>query len=341
MNPTETPPEAPLQLPQPLPGDAPHTAPPVADSALPGWILRAPGWARPYMELARLDRPIGIWLLLWPCWWSIALAAGPPGGGAGGLVDHLPDLLLLVLFGIGAVAMRGAGCTVNDLVDRKLDARVARTANRPLASGRVSVFGALVFLFLLCAIGLGVLLLLNPFTIWLGFAVVVPVVIYPFLKRYTDWPQIGLGLVFNWGALMGWSAVTGGLGFVPVYLYAAGIAWTIGYDTIYAHMDKADDVKVGVRSSALALGPATRPVLVLLYLGVLGLLALCGFLVGLSDWFYWMLIPVGLHFGWQVVTVRLDDPVSCLTRFRSNAWAGLLIFLAILAGQFGLALQSA
>ena len=288
-----------------------------------GWVERLPAGLRPYAVVARWDRPIGTWLLLLPCWWSTALA---PGG---------PDLRLLLLFALGAIAMRGAGCTVNDLADRDLDARVERTRHRPLASGELRPGQALVFLAVQLLVGLLVLLTLNPFTIALALASVPLIVIYPFMKRVTWWPQAFLGITFNWGALVGWSAITGGLAPAALVLYAAGFFWTLGYDTIYAHQDKADDALIGVRSSARRLGDRTRPWLWVFYGIAMSLLVLAGALAGLGLAFYLLMALVGLHFAWQVRTVDLDDPRSCLARFRSNRDAGLLALAAILAGKIG------
>ena len=223
----------------------------VADAPRRNWVDRfAPAAVLPYCHLARLDRPIGTWLLFWPCWWSLALAAHWQGNG-------LPDIWLMVLFGIGAITMRGCGCTYNDLVDREYDGRVARTRSRPIPSGRVSVFQAKAFLVFQALVGLAVLLQFNWFAVVLGAASLLVVAVYPFMKRITYWPQFVLGLAFNWGALLGWAVVTGGLHPAPVVLYIAGIAWTLGYDTIYAHQDKEDDALIGLKSSALKLGDRT------------------------------------------------------------------------------------
>src|SRR5262249_60047313 len=218
------------------------------------WVARwLPRWSEPYARLARWDRPIGTWLLLFPGWWGIALA------------DPVwPDLLLL-LFAIGAVAMRGAGCTLNDIADREYDGKVARTRLRPLPSGRVTVPRAIVFMVAQFAVGAAILFSLKPLCWWLGLGVLVLIGTYPFMKRITYWPQLFLGLNFNWGALLGWAAVTGSLAWPPVLLYLGGIFWTLGYDTIYAHQDKEDDARIGVKSSALSLGERTRPFLFLFY----------------------------------------------------------------------------
>lgn len=293
-------------------------------SVLTTWVDRyAPARLAPYLKLARLDRPIGTWLLLWPCWWSIALASA----------GTWPDPLLLALFAIGAIAMRGAGCTVNDIADHDLDKGVARTASRPIPSGAVSVRQAALFLIPQLAIGAGVLFSLNRFAILLGFASLALVVTYPFMKRITYWPQAWLGLTFNWGALLGWAAVTGTLDWPPVLLYAAGFFWTLGYDTIYAHQDKEDDLIVGVKSAALALGEHTRAAVAVFYAIMIALTATAGALAGLGWPFHVGLAAVAAHFTWQVATVDINDQPDCLTKFRSNRWMGWLLFAGIIAGQ--------
>ncbi len=291
------------------------------------WVDRLlPGGWRPYARLARLDRPIGTWLLFLPCLWGLGLgwqAARPP-------VEEM--LRLVVLFGIGAIVMRGAGCTVNDLMDRDLDRRVARTATRPIASGEVTPRRALVFLAAQLAVGLAILLQLNQFSWALGTAVLVLVFSYPLAKRVTDWPQAVLGLTFNWGALLGFAAVTGTLAPAAAIAYAAGFFWTLGYDTVYAHQDREDDAIVGVRSSALALGPRTRPALVAFYAVTVALLAAATWTAGLGPWTYAGLAALAVHLGWQVATVDIDDPKHCLAVFRSNRDAGLIVALAIVLG---------
>jgi 4-hydroxybenzoate polyprenyltransferase len=288
-----------------------------------GWIEHLPHRLRPYAVLARWDRPIGSWLLLLPGWWALALATG------------WPDLRLVALFALGAVAMRGAGCVVNDLIDRDLDARVARTRQRPLASGRLGVPLALAFLALQALVGALVLLAFNPFAIGLALASLPLIVIYPLMKRVTWWPQAFLGITFNWGALVGWAAATGELAAPALLLYAAGFFWTLGYDTIYAHQDKADDALIGIRSSARRLGAATPRWLWGFYGATLALLAAAGGSAGLGPGFYLLLLTVAGHFAWQIRTLELDDPRSCLRRFRSNRELGLLVCLAILAGKVG------
>ncbi|MBN2361462.1 MAG: 4-hydroxybenzoate octaprenyltransferase [Deltaproteobacteria bacterium] len=294
----------------------------VADRQLT-WVDRLPEGLRPFAVLARWDRPIGTWLLLWPCWWALALAPG------------WPDLRLLALFAIGAVAMRGAGCVINDLADRDLDARVERTRHRPLASGELTIGQALAFLALQLLVGLLVLLSFNPSTILLGFASLPLVIAYPFMKRITWWPQAFLGLTFNWGALVGWSAVTGDLAAPALTLYVAGFFWTLGYDTIYAHQDKVDDALIGVKSSARWLGDATPRWLWIFYGVALLLIGVAGWLAGMRLGFFLVLVAAGVHLAWQVRTLDLDDVGSCLVRFRSNREFGWLVFLALLAGKVG------
>jgi 4-hydroxybenzoate polyprenyltransferase len=302
-------------------GDIGKTASDIpARSWIDTWV---PAAVQPYLRLARLDRPIGIWLLLFPCWWSLALAV--PGA--------LPDLRLLVLFAIGAVLMRAAGCTLNDIADRDFDTRVARTATRPIASGAIGVTRAAVFMCGLCLAALVVLLQFNGFAILLGASSLLLVAVYPFAKRVTDWPQAVLGLTFNWGALLGWAAVHGSLDWPAAALYVGGVLWTLGYDTVYAHQDKADDAIVGVRSTALRLGAMTGPWLWGLYGGALALFVAAGVLVGLGWPFYLGAALVGAHFARQIIRLDLDDPRQCLATFRSNRSVGWLLFAAIVLGQ--------
>jgi 4-hydroxybenzoate polyprenyltransferase len=288
------------------------------------WVDRwLPRWAEPYARLARWDRPIGTWLLLFPGWWGIALA-GP----------RWPDPLLLLLFAVGAVAMRGAGCTLNDIADREYDGKVARTRFRPLPSGRVTVPRAILFMAAQLVVGAAVLFGLNP-TCWLlGIAVLVLIGSYPFMKRITYWPQLFLGLNFNWGALLGWAAVTGSVSWPPLLLYAGGICWTLGYDTIYAHQDKEDDARIGVKSSALALGHRTRPFLFLAYGAAAVLWALAGVTAGLGLWFRLGLALATVQLFWQAAWVNIDDPADCLDKFRSNRLVGWLLLAGIVAGHF-------
>jgi 4-hydroxybenzoate polyprenyltransferase len=244
-----------------------------------------------------------------------------------------PDWRLLLVFALGAVVMRGAGCTYNDIVDRDFDARVARTALRPIPSGAVSVRQAVIFLIAQLLVGLAILLVFNRFTIGLGVASLLLVFTYPLMKRVTYWPQAFLGLTFNWGALMGWSAVTGSLGWPALALYAGGIAWTLHYDTIYAHQDKEDDALVGVKSTALKFGRQTKPWLVAFCLLTL---LLFGVAIGLAAlaWPAWIgLALVAAHLAWQVTAVDLDDPRDCLAKFHANRWIGWLLLAGIVAGQ--------
>ena len=288
------------------------------------WAYRlAPGPARPYLKLARIDRPIGTWLLLFPCWWSLSLALAARGAW--------PDWRLLALFAVGALVMRGAGCTYNDIVDRDIDGRVARTAGRPIPSGQISMTKAAVFLALQLVAGLAVLLQFNGFAVALGIASLALVFTYPFMKRITYWPQAWLGLTFNWGALMGWAAVTGELAWPPLLLYAAGLAWTLGYDTIYAHQDKEDDALIGVKSTALKFGAATRPWLVGFYVLAVLLMLAAGATAGLGWPFLAGVAGVALHFAWQVATLNIDDPANCLLRFRSNRFVGWILLAGIVA----------
>ena len=301
-----------------------ETEPPPSATDMPphSWIDRhVPTPIRPYFKLARLDRPIGAWLLLFPCWWGIALAG-----------DGAPDLRLVLLFGAGAFVMRGAGATFNDIVDRDFDARVARTRTRPIPSGAVSRGRAASFMVALLVIGLAILLSLDRFAIFLGVASLALVFTYPFMKRITYWPQAFLGITFNWGALMGYAAATGGLDAAAIALYGAGIAWTLGYDTIYAHQDKEDDARIGVKSTALVLGGRTRPFLFAVYGAAIALMAGAGILAGLSWPFHALLGVAALHLVWQAARVDLDDPGDCLAMFRANFWFGWLALAAILAG---------
>ena len=288
------------------------------------WAYRlAPGATRPYLKLARVDRPIGTWLLLFPCWWAVALAAAAERAW--------PDPRLLVLFAVGALVMRGAGCTYNDIVDRDFDARVARTALRPIPSGQVSTRRAAAFLALLLLAGFLILIQFNGVAVALGVASLALVFSYPFMKRVTYWPQAWLGLTFNWGALVGWAAATGGLAWPPILLYLAGIAWTLGYDTIYAHQDKEDDALIGVKSTALKLGSRTKPWLVVFYGTALALLLAAGLAAGLG-WPYLIgLAGVAGHFAWQVATLAIDDPANCLARFRANRFVGWILLAGIVA----------
>jgi 4-hydroxybenzoate polyprenyltransferase len=299
------------------------------DARRSNWVdTLAPPATRPYLKLARLDRPIGYWLLLLPCWWAAGLAAmqvstlAPAGTPVSAL---LPNPWHMALFSIGAVVMRGAGCTGNDIVDRDLDRQVARTRNRPLPAGEVTTQQAVVWLMALSLVGLAVLLQFNGFTIVLGASSLVIVAIYPFMKRVTGMPQAVLGLAFSWGALVGWSAVFGALALAPVLLYAAAVFWTIGYDTIYALQDIEDDAVVGIKSSARTFGGHTRLAIGLCYglsvLLVLGsVMAVGGGLVALAG-----LALFATHLMMQVRALSRPDPSLALALFRSNRTAGLLL----------------
>lgn len=286
-----------------------------------GWVDRLPPLLRDLALLARWDRPIGTWLLLLPCWWGVALAPAAP------------DPWLFLLFAVGAVAMRGAGCTVNDLADRDFDRKVERTRNRPLAAGRVSVPGAILFFLAQSLVGLLVLTQLRPEAALVAFASTPLIFAYPFTKRITWWPQAFLGLTFNWGALVGWTAVTGSLDLPALLLYAAGIFWTLGYDTVYAHQDKADDILVGVRSTALRLGEASRIWIAGFYVATLALIAAAASAAGLA-WPVWplLLVPAAM-LAWQVRDVDFDDRDSCLRHFRFHRDVGLAVLAALLAGR--------
>ncbi len=291
------------------------------------WVERyVPDAVRPYFKLARIDRPIGTWLLLLPAWWSVILASP-------GLRDLYGTLTFLVLFGVGAVIMRGAGCTFNDIVDRDFDAQVARTSTRPVASGAIPVPRAIIFLILQLLAALGILLSFNRFTIALGAASLVLIFTYPFMKRITYWPQAFLGITFNWGALLGFSAVTGALGAEALALYAGGFFWTLGYDTIYAHQDKEDDVRLGVKSSALRLGEKTRPYLFAFYGLAIAGLTLAGHLAALA-WPYFAGLALGLaQLLWQAGKVDLDSSGDCLVKFRSNRNFGWIVLAGLIAAQ--------
>lgn len=293
----------------------------VADST-GNWVdTWAPRWTQPYLRLARADRPIGSWLLLLPCWWAVALAAVQAGAR--------PNLWHLVLFAIGSIVMRGAGCTWNDLVDRDLDASVERTRSRPIPSGQVSVPAALVFLVVLALVGLAVLVQFNSFAIATGVASLAIVSIYPFMKRITFWPQIVLGLAFSWGALMGFAAQFARLDAAALLLYAGSIAWVIGYDTIYAHQDREDDALIGVKSTALLFRERTKPALAGFYALAVALIAAAGLAAGAGFAFALGLAAFAAHLGWQIWRLDVEDPALCLAIFKSNRDAGLILFAGI------------
>lgn len=300
----------------------------IVDAVKGHWVETVlPAWARPYAQLARFDRPIGWWLLLLPCWWSTALAS--VAGGEARL-----NLFHIFMFVVGAVVMRGAGCTYNDIIDKDIDMGVARTRLRPIPSGRVSRTKAALFTVLLCLTGLTVLFQFNWFSVILGFGSLGFVLIYPYMKRITYWPQACLGFAFSWGALMGWSAHFGELAIAPVILYVGAVCWTIGYDTIYAHQDKEDDALVGVKSTARLFGNHTKRWLVLFYsmatlcfgasfiLAGAGIVSFAGLALGAG------------HMIYQVIRLNIDNPDQCLQMFRSNRDYGLILFAGLVLDIF-------
>jgi 4-hydroxybenzoate polyprenyltransferase len=295
----------------------------VAD-ATGNWVdTFAPPWSRPYLRLARLDRPIGSWLLLMPCWWSAALAAAISHN-----IGRLP--LVIALFFVGAFAMRGAGCTWNDITDRDLDAKVERTRSRPIPAGQVSVPQALAFLVAQALIGLAVLLQFNRFAVATGIASLAIVAVYPFMKRITWWPQVVLGLAFSWGALMGFAVTLGRIDATALLLYGGSIAWVIGYDTIYAHQDVEDDALIGVKSTARLFGAHTHQALMVFYALAVVLIGVAMGLAGagLAAWIG--LAAFAAHLVWQIARLKIGDPALCLRVFKSNRDAGLLLFAGLL-----------
>lgn len=290
------------------------------------WMMSlAPKFTRPYLHLIRADRPIGTWLLLLPCLWSLSIASKSIDGG-------LPNPWYIVLFAFGAFVMRGAGCVINDLWDRDIDGKVARTAERPIASGVISVRAAFTYLAGLLLLGLLVLVQFNMTAIVLGVSSLALVAMYPFMKRITYWPQAFLGFTFNWGALLAWAAVTGSVSTTAMLLYGAGVLWTLGYDTVYGHQDKADDLLAGVKSSSIKLGQHTQLFVAVTYTLSLLLLIAAGLAAEMAWFFYLMVGTAGLQFAWQIITLKIDNPANCLTRFKSNRDVGLLIFLGALIG---------
>jgi 4-hydroxybenzoate polyprenyltransferase len=295
----------------------------VAD-ATGNWVdTFAPPWSRPYLRLARLDRPIGSWLLLMPCWWSAALAAG-----VSHTIGRLP--LVVALFFVGAFAMRGAGCTWNDITDRDLDAKVERTRSRPIPAGQVSVPQALAFLVAQAMIGLAVLLQFNRFAVATGIASLAIVAVYPFMKRITWWPQVVLGLAFSWGALMGFAVMLGRIDATALLLYGGSIAWVIGYDTIYAHQDAEDDALIGVKSTARLFGAHTHKALTVFYALSVVLIGVAMGLAGagLAAWIG--LAAFAAHLVWQIARLKIGNPALCLRVFKTNRDAGLLLFAGLL-----------
>ena len=291
----------------------------IADAGKDNWVERLlPQAMQPYAQLMRLDRPIGWWLLLLPCWWGLFLAQIVRGGG-------LPNLWFAFLFLLGAIIMRGAGCTLNDIVDRNYDGLVARTKGRPIPSGRVSVKQALIFLVGQCLLGLVILLQFNFYTIVLASASLLIVAVYPFMKRITHWPQLVLGLAFNWGALVGWSAVQGSLAWQPLVLYLGGIFWTLGYDTIYAHQDKEDDVLIGVKSTALQFGENTTGWLIIFFVLALVSIDAALWLAGATFIAHMGVALAAFHTAWQVTRFEINNSALCLRLFKSNREFGLII----------------
>ena len=299
----------------------------IVDAVKGSWVDHLPEATRPYAQLMRLDRPIGWWLLLLPCWWGLVLAQIGVGGG-------IPNLKYAALFLAGAIVMRGAGCTLNDIVDRDFDGKVMRTRMRPIPSGRVTVKAAAIFLALQLLVGLLILLQFNWFTVVLAIASLAIVAIYPFMKRITYWPQVVLGFAFNYGALLGWTAIHGALSWAAVALYVGGISWTMAYDTIYAHQDKEDDVLIGVKSTALKFGAATPLWLTFFFCAALVLIDLSLWLVSAPLPAHVGVAGAALHATWQVVQFKDNDPALCLKLFRANRFFGLIILAGLLIGCF-------
>ncbi|KAJ0989788.1 hypothetical protein J5N97_008144 [Dioscorea zingiberensis] len=290
------------------------------------WInLYLPEYVRPYALLARLDKPIGTWLLAWPCFWSITMAAQP---------GEFPDFKMLALFGCGAVLLRGAGCTVNDLLDRDIDEKVERTKSRPFASGLLNPSQGVAFLGVQLLLGLGILLQLNNYSRILGASSLLLVFSYPLMKRWTFWPQAYLGLTFNWGALLGWAAIKGSLDpAIVLPLYCSGVSWTLVYDTIYAHQDKEDDLKAGVKSTALRFGDLTKNWITGFGIACISSLSISGFNAELAWPYYLFLTGAAGQLGWQILTVDLSDRADCNRKFVSNKWFGAFVFSGILFGR--------
>lgn len=298
---------------------------PVADAVRGNWVdTIAPPWARPWLRLSRADRPIGTWLLLLPCWWGLLLAMLHDGRAGWG------DLWIAAGCAVGAFLMRGAGCTWNDIADRDFDGRVARTALRPIPSGQVTVRGALLWAMAQSLVAFAILLTFPPMAIWLGILALVPVAVYPFAKRFTWWPQVFLGLAFNWGALLGWTAHAGSLGWPAVVLYVAGIAWTLFYDTIYAHQDAEDDALIGVKSTALLFGDASPRWLRRFLVAAVALIGVAVILAALDRSVLSMVVALGgpwafgWHLAWQLRRFDPGDGPRLLRLFRSNRDAGLI-----------------
>jgi 4-hydroxybenzoate polyprenyltransferase len=298
---------------------------PLPDAAPANWVdVRAPAWARPWLRLGRFDRPTGIWLLMLPGWQGIALAAA--------MVGRWPDPRLLAEFLVGAALMRAAGCAYNDIVDRDVDAKVARTANRPIPAGQISVRQAWAFVVVCALLSLAILITMGPVAIGLGVGSLLLVAAYPFMKRITWWPQAWLGLTFNWGALLGFAAATGGIETPAILLYASGVFWTLGYDTIYAIQDLEDDALAGVKSSARKLGDKAPRAVALFYAGAVLLAVGAALEAGLGLLFTPLMALYATHLWLQARRVKIDQPRVALVLFKSNAWAGLILFAALAAG---------
>ncbi|MFO1247380.1 MAG: 4-hydroxybenzoate octaprenyltransferase [Alphaproteobacteria bacterium] len=300
------------------------------DAVPASWVEHASPRLQPYLRLARLDRPIGTWLLLWPCIFGLLLGAAADERR----FLEWRDLYYVLLFGVGALVMRGAGCTFNDIIDRDIDASVARTAGRPIPSGAVTPRQAAVFLVAQCLVGLAILLQFNWFAVALGASSLLLVAAYPFMKRITWWPQAWLGLTFNWGALLGFAAQTGRLDVGDAMLYAGLIFWTLGYDTIYAHQDKEDDELIGVKSTARLLGGDTRKWVLRFYAIAFTLILAAGFTEHTGWAFAFLMLAAGAHLLWQVKRLDIDSPANCLAIFRSNREAGALIATAFLLASW-------
>ena len=301
----------------------------VADAVRGHWVYRfLPQWLWPYAQLARWERPIGWWLLMWPCWWSLAMALAANHGAQD--IPWPKTLLFLALFMAGAFAMRGAGCTYNDLVDEDIDDKIARTRSRPLPSGRVTRKQARIFLLLQLLLGLVILLQFNWTSIALGCLSLVTVAVYPFMKRITWWPQLFLGFAFSWGALMGWTEMTGEIALPMFVLYAGSILWVIGYDTIYALQDIEDDALVGVKSTARLFGEKARSAIAALYAAALALFAIAFTLAG-TAWPAYAGLAIGMvQMGWQLWRLDMADPVLALKLFKSNSMFGWIIFAGLM-----------
>ena len=294
-----------------------------SDIPVDNWVERyTPASLHPYIRLARYDRPIGTWLLLFPCWWSIALC-----------YESYDDLWLFITFGFGAIVMRGAGCTLNDMLDRDIDAQVARTRDRPLPSGQITVRRAALFLLAQLIVGLVVLLSLNMFSWIMGAAALLLVFTYPLMKRITFWPQLFLGFTFNWGALLGWAAVRSEINEQALWLYAGGVFWTLGYDTIYAHQDRAYDSKAGVKSTARKFGLSSKPWLFGFYSLALIMFFLVGYSLTLNWPFYLGLWIASIQLFWQIWSVDIHSPNDCLRKFQSNKIFGWLLLAGIFASR--------